>query len=868
MSMLRHVFGLIIVVPAILQAQNQSADHRATAVRVESQSLNVDGHLDEAVWAQATPASGFILREPTEGVPEPEVTEVRFLYTDHALYVGARMHAPRGSVVHRVVGRRDSELPSEQLIVSLDSRADRRTAYTFAITPGGVRTDYFQPADFEDDRDLSYDPVWEAATSIDAEGWTAEMRIPFTQIRYNPGRVQEWGVNLVRNIPDRNQEAFWVLVGRNETGWSSRMGRLDGISDIPHYRRIELAPYVAGNATLGREVDAADPFSDSYDAQVRAGGDLKMGLGPNLSLDATFNPDFGQVEADPAVVNLSAYEIFFDERRPFFLEGGDLFGGRGTFYSRRIGAPPPGRATADFVEPIGNTTILGAAKVTGRLPSGLSIGVLTALTDEERVKTFDTTSNRFGSAIVAPLTFYGIATAQQEFGANRSTLKASFSAVERDVDPGSTLADLVARHAYTGLIDGRLRWAGGRYDISAYLGYSYLKGDSNAMLRQQLSSRRYYQRPDADHVEVDPGRTTLTGVTAGINHSKLAGNWRWDIDYSQESPGLELNDIGAQGSADNRELSADITYRRTTPGLFHNWRLGLAESAEWNFAGDRNVLVFGTFGNATFRNFLNAEFDLNYFTRNQSDNQTRGGPLMQLPSSWQLGLELHSRSGAPTSWDIETVANLDELDGWFWETELGLGFHPGTRWEISLNARYNRSEPAQQYVETIAGNGPSATFGNRYIFARLEQSEIVTQLRLSYALTPDLTIEGYLEPFASSGQYTGFGELARPQTFNLKEYGTGGTTIAANGNDSYTVTDGATQFTFGNPDFDFRSLRSNLVIRWEWQPGSTLFLVWQQNREQDGFPRRPVGLGGLWDSFSIPGDHVLAIKASYWIAVR
>lgn len=867
--MLRQVFGLIIVVPAVLQAQNQSADHRATAVRVESQSLNVDGHLDEAVWAQATPATGFILREPTEGVPEPEVTEVRFLYTDHALYVGARMHAAPGGVVHRVVGRRDSELPSEQLIVSLDSRADRRTAYTFAITPGGVRSDYFQPADFEDDRDFSYDPVWEAATTVDAEGWTAEMRIPFTQLRYNPGRVQEWGVNLVRNIPDRNQEALWVLVGREETGWSSRMGRLDGIRDIPHYRRIELAPYVAGNATLGREVVPADPFNDSYDAQVRAGGDLKMGLGPNLTLDATFNPDFGQVEADPAVVNLSAYEIFFDERRPFFLEGSDLLGGRGLFYSRRIGAPPPGRANADFVEPIGNTTILGAAKVTGRLPSGLSIGVLTALTDEERVKTFDTTSNTFGSTIVAPLAFYGIATAQQEFGANRSTLKASFSAVERDVDPGSALASLVARHAYTGLIDGRLRWAGGRYDMSAYLGYTYVAGDSAAILRQQLSPRRYYQRPDAGHVEVDPGRTNLTGITAGINHSKLAGKLRWDIDYNHESPGLEPNDIGALGSADDRSLSSDIFYRETQPSrLFHRWTLGLAEEAQWNFDGDRTFFALGTFGNATLKNFLNAEFDFNYFTRNQSDDQTRGGPLMQTPSAIQLGLELHSRDGARTSWDIETVANRDELDGWFWETELGLGFRPGTQWEISISARYSRSEPPRQYVETITGNGGPATFGNRYIFAELKQSEIVTQLRLSYALTPDLTIEGYLEPFASSGQYTGFGELARPQTFNLRRYGTQGTAIVANGNDTYTVTDGPNQFSFGNPDFDFRSLRSNLVIRWEWQPGSTLFLVWQQNREQDGFPRRPVGLGGLWDSFSIPGDHFLAIKASYWIAVR
>jgi hypothetical protein len=851
-----------------LLAQAPAPPRSVDAVRIEGQPPKVDGRLDDAVWEGAPAATGFILREPTEGVPAPEATEVRLLYTHDALYVGARMRSNAPASIRLLVGRRDGEIPSEQLIVSFDSRADRRTAYTFAITPGGVRTEYFHPADFEDDRDYSYDPVWEAEAAVDSTGWTAEMRIPFTQLRYNPGPGQVWGVNLVRLVPDRNESSYWILVGREETGWSSRMGRLEGLVDLPRSRRIELSPYVAGNATLGREVAQADPFNDRYDATFRAGGDLKMGLGPNLTLDATFNPDFGQVEADPAEVNLTAFETFFDERRPFFLEGSDLLGGRGTFYSRRIGASPPGSASGDYVESADNTTILGAAKVTGRLPSGLSIGALTALTARERVRTFDTLSNTFDETIVAPLAFYGIATARQEVGRNRSIIGASFTAVERDVDPGSFLASLVARHAYTGLIDGRLRWAGGRYDISAYLGYSHIAGDSGAILRQQRSSRRYFQRPDAGHVEIDPSRTSLGGTTAGINHSKLAGSWRWDIDYSQESPGLELNDIGSLGSADDRSLSGDIRYRQTTPGrLFHNWALGLAETAEWNFDGDRTFQAIGTFGDATFKNFYNAEFDINYIARSQSDNQTRGGPLMQTPNAWQLGLEFSSRDGASTTWGLDFFGRRDELDGYLVETELSLGFRPGTRWEMSLDAAFNRSVPMRQYVTTLGGGSP-ATFGSRYIFARLEQSEVVARLRLSFALTPDLTIEGYLEPFASSGRYSRFGELAQPSTFDLLAYGTGGTSITAQGDSAYTVTQGATQFEFENPNFDVRSLRSNLVIRWEWNPGSTLFLVWQQNRESEGFPRRDVGLGGLWDSFSIPGDHFLAVKASYWIAIH
>jgi hypothetical protein len=840
-----------------------------TAVRIEGKSPNVDGRLDEAVWSRAIPATGFTLREPVEGVPAPEATEVRFLYSDDALYVGARMRSRAPSLIRRLVGRRDSDLPSEQLILSFDSRADRRTAYTFAITPGGVRTEYFHSADFEHDNDESYDPVWAAEAVVDSAGWTAELRIPFTQLRYNPGPgPQVWGVNMVRRVPARNESSYWILVGRLETGWSSRMGRLEGLADLPRSRRIEIAPYVAGNATLGREVPEADPFNDRYEASVRAGGDLKMGLGPNLTLGATFNPDFGQVEADPAEVNLSAFETFFRERRPFFLEGSDLLGGRGTFYSRRIGATPPGFASGDYVESADNTTILGAAKVTGRLPSGFSIGALSALTARERVRTFDTLSGTFDRTIVAPLSFYGIATARQEIGRDRSIIGASFTVVERDVDPGSALASLVSRHAYTGLIDGRLRWAGGRYDISAYIGYSHIAGDSTAILRQQQSSRRYFQRPDAGHVEIDPGRTSLGGTTIGINHSKLAGSWLWDIDYQQESPGLELNDIGSLGSADDRSVSGDIRHRRTTPGpLFHTWTLGLAETAIWNFDGDQTFLAIGTFGDATFRNFYEAEFDINYVARSQSDDQTRGGPLMQSPSAWQLGLELRSRDGSSSTWGLDFFGRWDELGGYLVETEVELGFRPGTRWEIALEGSYSRVVPQRQYVTTL-GAGPAATFGSRYIFARLERSEIVSRLRLSYAVTPDLTIEGYLEPFASSGRYSRFGELARPSTFDLLGYGTGGTSIVAEGDTAWRVTQGSSQFRFDNPDFDVRSLRSNLVIRWEWQPGSTLFLVWQQNRARDGFPRRDVGLGGLWDSFSSPGDYFLAVKASYWIAIH
>jgi hypothetical protein len=401
--------------------------------------------------------------------------------------------------------------------------------------------------------------------------------------------------------------------------------------------------------------------------------------------------------------------------------------------------------------------------------------------------------------------------------------------------------------------------------MSAYLGVSRVSGDSLAIRAQQLSPRRYYQRPDADHVELDPSRTSLTGVTAGINHSKLAGNWRWDIDYILETPGLELNDMGALGSADDMGVFSDIYYRRTRPGpILHNWTVGLAESAEWNVGGTRTFSAFGLFGETTLKNFWQVEFDFNYVPQALSDNLTRGGPLMRTPRAWQLGLELGGRDGARTSWRIETFNRWDELNGSNAEAEGTLVFRPGTQWEVSIEPTYSRVVTPRQYVASRSGGG-SATYGRRYIFARLERSEIVTQLRLSYAVQPDLTVEVYVEPFASSGRYTGFGELETPQTFHLRRYDPLG--IARNG-DSVTVTDGASTFSFDEPDFDARSLRSNVVVRWEWRPGSTLFLVWQQDRSSEGLPTRNVGPRGLWEAFSVPGDQFLALKVSYWIPVR
>ncbi|HYR10578.1 MAG TPA: DUF5916 domain-containing protein [Longimicrobium sp.] len=862
--------ALSFALPATAAAQTPAAETRQIrAIRTES-APQVDGRLDDAVWREAAWNRDFTTREPVEGGQPAGATEVAFVVDGGSLYVGARMQGAAPGDVRAQLARRDREGDAEQLAVSLDTYLDRRTAYTFAVSAAGTRIDYYHPSDSEGSRSYSFDPVWQAEARVDSAGWTAEMRIPLSQLRFTAAAEQVWGVNVVRRVPARNEVAYWTLVPRSETGWSSRMGQLVGLGALRPSRRMELLPYVAAEGKIAQPEDPRDPFVAERETGMRVGGDLKMGLGPSFTLEATINPDFGQVEADPAEVNLTQFETFFSERRPFFVEGTALLGSRGLFYSRRIGAPPPGVPDADYFDRIDNTTILGAAKVTGRTRRGLSVGALAAVTAREHAATFDTAGDAFGRAEVAPATAYGVFSVQQELGRDRSVLGGSLTAVRRDIADGSPLAALVPEQAVSGIIDGRLRWAGGQYDISAFAGYSYVTGDSLAILRLQRSSRRYFQRPDADHVQVDPSRTALGGLLLGINHSRNSGkHWLWDVDYTEQHPGLELNDIGQQGSADNRFLSGDIRYRETQPGrLFRRYEIGLYEENTWNFDGILNQLAYGVLGSAVLRNFWSVEGGVIRLHRALSDDLTRGGPLMGTGAGWRVESALYGNPANRTRWELAVNAQRDELGGWSTDVGGDLSFRPGPRWELSFDPLWLRAVNARQYVAERDG-GTAATFGRRYVFAFVERSEVRVRIRLSYALSPDLTLETYAEPFASSGRYYDHGELRAARSRELRTYGQEGTTITFDpATGQRQVTDGAAAFALPNRDFDVRSFRSNAVLRWEWRPGSTLFVVWQQNRGRESAEWSRAAPGDLFDSLTARGDNYLALKATYWLPVR
>lgn len=848
----------------------------ARAVRVEGPPPRVDGTMDDAAWAQAPPISDFVQKIPTEGAAPSVRTEVRLLYDDEALYIGARLRRPDPDAIRRSITRRDGDSDAEVFTVSLDPYLDRRTAYSFSVSSGGVRGDWYLPQDSEDRGiEAQYDPVWSARARVDAEGWIAEMRIPFAQLRFNAGAEQTWGMQLTRQVSDKSEWLQWVLIPAEAAGFASRFGRLEGIAGVPPARRLELLPYVAAEATYRDNVHPADPFDGR--AAGRAGGDLKMGLGPNLTLDATFNPDFGQVEADPAVVNLTAFETVFDERRPFFIEGNELLTGRGQsflgrptwFYSRRVGAAPRGRADADFVKQPSNTTILSAAKVSGRLASGLSLGALAALTPREHALTWDSLTDTHGTVAVEPPTVYGVIRLQQDLGSQQSNVGLSLTNVNRALDRRGDLNALLPRSALAGGLDWRLRYKQGMYEITGWIGGSHVRGDAAAMARLQRASAHYFQRPDQDHVSYDATRTSLSGFSASLRADKNAGRFTLaGIQLSTRSPGFDINDAGQMRSGDDIEFNADIQLRDTQPNrLVRFFQFGTSTVAGWNFGGIRQYARLTQTGQVTLHSFWRITARGTLHLRSQSDDLTRGGPLMGTPRAYTLNAQVSSRANVPVVWTARAEYFHDEFGGWRSDASTGLTVRPASRWEASIDPTYSRSVDARQYVATRTG-GSAATFGQRYIFSFVERSTLSARLRLNFALTPDFTVEAYAEPFAASGRFYDLGELAAARSRRMRVYGGSGTgtsiTVAPTG---YVVSDGPQTFTLPALDFNRLSFRSNIVLRWEWLPGSSAYFIWQQNRQDDDSDTRLVRPRDLWDAARSNGDNILAIKISYWFGL-
>ena len=863
----------LLAPPASAQTVSVSgaADRKqAIASRVPTGSIRVDGRLDDEMWLKASPITDFIQKEPTEGAAPTDAMEVRLAYDDEAVYVGARMHSRDGRI-QAPLGRRDSTDQVEHILVSFDTFLDRRTAVVFGVTAAGVRIDRYHSSDSEESFDSGFDPVWRAETNVGADQWTAELWIPFSQLRFNPRSDQTWGLNLFRFRPTLDEADYWILIPRTVRAWSSRFGEVTGLSGIVPPRRIEALPYIAGGSTINGDRDGSNPFDDGTNLRGRVGADVKMGLGPNLTLETAINPDFGQVEADPAEVNLTAFETRFPEKRPFFLEGAQLFniGHPNFYYSRRIGARPIGPAAGDYVDYPEANSIIAAAKVSGRLQSKTSIGLIAAVTDDEDARVADSGSLERRDVPVAPHAYHFVGRMLQEFGANASTAGFIVNYMHRDLEEGSALADLYSRNALGVAGNTLLRFKDGQYEFRASGGGSFLNGSEKAVERWQRSSSHYAQRPDRDYSPLDPTLTSLAGWSVQLNFDKTGGrHWLWGANTKIDSENFEVNDIAQLNGADGWMTNANIRWRETQPGkIFRTYYAQLDAQTDTTLRGlTQSGRVRGTF-NVTWLNYWTSSINFARDLETTSVSLTRGGPLMGRGPGWTLNASVGNRSTSRTRISSSGSWRTNDDGASVKSVSASLSMRPGPRWSFSVSPYYDRVTEPQQYISTLSGGRP-VTFDQRYVFAFIDRSTMSMEYRLGLTLKPDVNLDVYAEPFAASGHYYDYGELLEPGSRERLQYGTSGTILTVNPDGSQVVTAGDSTFTLRNRDFNTLSFRSNVVLRWEWRTGSTLYVVWQQDRAGTEMVGTRVNVGDAFRSLTAPGANIFLVKTSFWIPVK
>jgi hypothetical protein len=860
----------------------------------------IDGKLDDAGWADAKPITDFLQQSPDEGKPPSQRTEIRFVYDEAALYIGARMYDSLGAKgVRAVLARRDellngNNLTSDRISFVFDTYRDKNGRTWFELNPLGVKGDH-------QNGDASYDPVWDGASHIDSLGWTAEFRIPYSQLRFSRDTAQIWGMQVWRTIDRRNEADMWAFWRLNESGGPPYFGTLEGIVVPNAPRQVEVVPYATSRGTFARARDG-DPYHTNTEMQYRVGGDVKVNLTSTLTFDGTINPDFGQVEVDPAVVNLSVFETTFNEKRPFFVSNSQYFSTGGfscyfcsnvsslsLIYTRRIGRSPQlaglvsGRSA--FMDSPDATTILGAGKITGRTKSGLTVGLLDAVTNRANAKFRIDPTGPDEEQEVEPLANYFIGRVRKDFRSGNTRVGTIATAVNRDLSNPDEIARL-RRHAEAFGLDLDHHWAQRNYSFNVQTALTNIGGDTAAIRRAQNASARYYQRPGRTETTdglftttYDPKRTSLNGYGFYTRVAKENGDWLWELTQNWRSPGFEANDMGVLGRADYKLWLGNVVRQWTTPGSWYRsiWT-SLGHQQQYNYDGDRNGVDWHYYLQTTFKNWITAS---GFVIANPSfydERLTRGGPTVihYGYNFYSFNLDGDSRKSLVWHFNVQRTTPRDNNEGGRIAFFPSVTVKPSSRILLSLGPSFDHDKTAQQFVTAVSDpTAPAGFAGTRYVFGKIEQKTFSMDTRANVTFTPTLTLQLFAQPFIASGSYSSFKEFAEVRSRKMNNYGRdNGSTVKTNTDASgavtgYTVdpdgTGAAQPFTFGNPNFNFRSLRGTGVLRWEYRPGSTLYFVWTQERDGSdtlgdfNFSRDRAAL------FRERPSNVFQIKGTYWI---
>lgn len=843
-------------------------------------AIILDGMPGEAAWKQVEWGGDFIQNQPNEGQAPSQQSQFKILYDEKYLYIAYWCHDSAPDSIVKRMSRRD-EFPGDWIEVNIDSYHDLRTAFSFTFSVSGVRSDEFVSND-GNDWDSNWNPIWFAKSHIDSTGWTAEVKIPFSQLRYGNETDKVWGFQMTRRLFRKEERSIWQKIPQSSGVWVSRFGELHGLKNIPVHKQMEIAPYVTAQVDKYKKVEG-NPFAKGNDTKIAAGVDGKLAITNDLILDYTINPDFGQVEADPSQVRIDGFQAFYDERRPFFIESRNIFDYRLTgssaggdydadllFYSRRIGSSPhgyPNTVNGEYVKYPQRTSILGAAKFSGKTKKGWSIGVLESITEREKA-TIDNNGQK-REELVEPLTSYFVGRVQKDIKQGNTVLGAIITSVNRE----KGLNDMLHNSAFSGGLDFLHYWKNRSFYVKGKALFSQVRGSKQAILNTQTSFEHLFQRSGASEFTLDTNRTSLTGYGGTFMFGKSGGKagkmgqiFRFETGFTFRSPELELNDIGFMLTTNeiNHFTWAGLHFQKAF-SIFRSLRFNYNHWSRWDFSGKWIYQEFNVNSNANFKNNWSAGMGVTWNPFDISNNALRGNSAIRRPAGMGINTWVNSdtrkkiyvNAGLFNFW---TFANAVSGSG----GELGITFQPLDAMKISLSGSYNYNHRRQdQFVDNVNYNNTIRT-----IVGEVSQKTLRVTSRLSYNVTPDLTIQYYGQPFITRPLYDHFGYVSNPldKSFDNRFTVFNPSQITyANG--SYAVDenkDGATDYTFHKPDFNFVQFRSNLVMRWEYQAGSELYLVWSQGNTPNAFDELTTPIGSSLFNNAFSSDNARNIFLVKW----
>lgn len=826
------------------------------ATRIEKRP-KIDGKLNDACWESGFWSGGFIQQVPNQGKNPSQNTEIKILYDNNNLYVGFKCHDNGPGEIRPILSRRDV-MAGDIAGIALDSYQDKQTAYEFNVAASGQKVDLVHLGAYK--WDFNWDAVWDGEAQVSDSIWTSELKIPFSQIRFAPGKEQVWGMHVWRWIDRLEEESQWKLIPIDAPAMVYLFGELRGIEGVKPKVNYEFLPYLTTRLNPNTDLENKTTFGYGLNG--------KIGLNSGLTLDYAINPDFGQVEADPSVLNLTSYEVFYEEKRPFFLEGNSILdfsiGEDMLFYSRRIGHAPsysPDLGDNQTMKVLENTPILSALKLTGRTDKGLSIGVVQSFTAKEMATIYSGDNSE--KMAVEPFSSYMVGRVKQDLNDGNTVLGGMVTSTFRNIKDDHLA--FLSNSALAGGIDFQHNWMKRKYFLDFKGFFSDIRGDKDAISRLQQSSVHFYQRTDADHLEYDPDRTSLSGWGGLFQGGKRSGKFRAIGSLNWRSAGVDLNDVGYLYQADIVEEKVKLTYKVSKPrGIVRSYSVDFQQAHNWSYGLENTLDHLKVLGYLQFNNLWNVRLNLNKYYNFYDTRELRGGPNLYKDSYYDTELFIQSNSvkdlfvgfGPRVRYYSDKISKTDYFTAY-------LRWQINDRFSISSRTTFDHSIDHHQFV-TRTQNLANET---KYLVGTIDRNTISSILRFEYFISPEISLQYYGNPYASIGTYTNFREVADASNKDLNLRYNGLNLIAQMNNTCVLRKDVVSTYMIKNPDFNFQELNSNLVGRWEFRPGSTLYLVWTNSRSAYSDQLSQSIWGSFGDIFNTKSQNVFMVKFSYWFSL-